>query len=295
MKKIISATVALLLVVPAASFAEQGGKSPKADEVQKKFLELQSKIHAFKSASSSNSGPGSASSTDSKLHGVENAMQHIRATLERLNEKGINPPGLTNALNRLQCIALKRNLKRGHQGDDVRELQKKLIDDGDLETDNDTGFFGPKTEKALQKWQAKHGIVSSGAADSTGFGSVGPRTRARLSECFMKPPKGENGTTTPPTADTTAPIVSSLNVSSIASTSANVSWTTNENATGKVYFGTSTPITFGSESSVSTVSGMSHTANLTGLMASTTYYYAIQAKDAANNTATTSTNSFLTL
>jgi len=41
-----------------------------------------------------------------------------------------------------------------------------------------TGYFGPATERAVQRWQAMKGLVSSGDADSTGYGYVGPKTRA---------------------------------------------------------------------------------------------------------------------
>ncbi|MBY0294333.1 peptidoglycan-binding protein [Patescibacteria group bacterium] len=43
-----------------------------------------------------------------------------------------------------------------------------------------TGYFGPATERAVQRWQAMKGLVSSGDADSTGYGYVGPKTRAAM-------------------------------------------------------------------------------------------------------------------
>ena len=41
-----------------------------------------------------------------------------------------------------------------------------------------TGFFGPLTEKAVQAWQVKYGVVTSGTPETTGYGAVGPGTRA---------------------------------------------------------------------------------------------------------------------
>lgn len=95
-------------------------------------------------------------------------------------------------------------------------------------------------------------------------------------------------TTTPPVATTTidiiAPVISSIVTSSVASTTATVSWNTNELATGKLYYGTSTPLTaFVSTTTLS----LAHTFNLTGLTASTTYQLMVESKDAASNTATT--------
>jgi len=43
-----------------------------------------------------------------------------------------------------------------------------------------TGFFGPATERAVQRFQKKHGLVSSGSPATTGYGAVGPKTRTKL-------------------------------------------------------------------------------------------------------------------
>jgi hypothetical protein len=94
----------------------------------------------------------------------------------------------------------------------------------------------------------------------------------------------EQSFTTPAVPDTTAPVISAVANSLVASTTAIVSWTTNELATGKLYFGTSTPLTL--FASMSTLS-LAHSFNLTGLTASTTYNLIIESSDAAGNTATT--------
>jgi hypothetical protein len=94
--------------------------------------------------------------------------------------------------------------------------------------------------------------------------------------------------------DSTAPVISALSTTP-ASTTASVLWTTNEAATTKVYYGTVTPLVLGSASTVTDATLLtSHTASLTGLTASTTYYMVVESKDAANNTATSSEASFVT-
>ena len=99
-----------------------------------------------------------------------------------------------------------------------------------------------------------------------------------------------------PTADTQAPVISAVTASTIASTSATISWTTNELATSKVFFGTTTPLDLATASSVESMSlVLSHILNLGGLIASTTHYFVVESKDAANNTATSSQTSFMTL
>jgi peptidoglycan hydrolase-like protein with peptidoglycan-binding domain len=104
---------------------------------------------------------------------------------------------------------------------------------------------------------------------------------------------GSTGATTP---DTTAPSISNPSVSSIASTTATIAWSTGtELATGKVYYATTSPINLGTALTVGTTTlSTSHSFGLSGLSTSTTYYYVLESKDAANNTATTSSTSFTT-
>lgn len=66
------------------------------------------------------------------------------------------------------------------RGDDVRQLQIFLISQGLLVSDSATGFFGTLTERAVQDWQRRNEIVARGTAATTGYGAVGPRTRAAL-------------------------------------------------------------------------------------------------------------------
>jgi len=95
--------------------------------------------------------------------------------------------------------------------------------------------------------------------------------------------------------DTTTPTFSSLVVSSSAGTT-NISWTTSENATGKIYYGTVSPITTAG-APLTIQSGAytaNHTFNLNGLTASTTYYFLLEGKDAAGNTGLDSEHQFTT-
>ncbi len=78
------------------------------------------------------------------------------------------------------CPQLTRALSLGARGQDVLQLQQFLIAQNLLGTDSATGYFGPLTEGAVQRWQTSHGIVSSGGAASTGWGSVGARTRSMI-------------------------------------------------------------------------------------------------------------------
>lgn len=71
----------------------------------------------------------------------------------------------------------------GANGSTVSALQEFLQSEGVLSA-NATGYFGALTQAALQKWQANQGIVSSGSAGTTGWGTVGPATwRALQARC----------------------------------------------------------------------------------------------------------------
>ncbi|MDO8603947.1 MAG: fibronectin type III domain-containing protein [bacterium] len=100
---------------------------------------------------------------------------------------------------------------------------------------------------------------------------------------------GSHATTTP---DTTAPVISLITKTGVASTTATVSWNTNELATGKLFYGTTTPLTAFVFNASST---LAHTFNLTGLTASTTYQLLLESKDAAGNTATTTSSLMTTI
>ncbi|MBV9349339.1 MAG: peptidoglycan-binding protein [Patescibacteria group bacterium] len=43
-----------------------------------------------------------------------------------------------------------------------------------------TGYFGPLTLAAVERYQAQYNIVASGSPSTTVFGAVGPRTRKFL-------------------------------------------------------------------------------------------------------------------
>ena len=95
---------------------------------------------------------------------------------------------------------------------------------------------------------------------------------------------GEHGRHASTTPDIVAPVISSLSVTALASTSATVAWNTNEFATSRVYFGTSSPLVLTTAAQVGTTTlSLAHSVTLTGLTASTTYNYVIESKDASGN------------
>jgi phosphodiesterase/alkaline phosphatase D-like protein len=94
-------------------------------------------------------------------------------------------------------------------------------------------------------------------------------------------------TSTSGTPDTTAPVISAVS-SSPASTSATVTWSTDEAASSVVNYGTS-PAAL---TSTATVGGLttSHSVVLSGLSPTTLYYFKVTSADVVNNSATSPTS-----
>lgn len=94
-------------------------------------------------------------------------------------------PALALAQATQPCVVLSHSLGLNSTdeatGGDVSALQNFLKQFPDVYPDGlVTGFFGPLTEKAVQEYQKKMDIVMSGDPESTGFGFVGPATRAKM-------------------------------------------------------------------------------------------------------------------
>lgn len=81
-------------------------------------------------------------------------------------------------------------------------------------------------------------------------------------------------------ADDTAPVISSLSEGTPTSSAETIIWSTDENATTVMRYGTTTAVTSIYNSSTLVTS---HSVALTGLSASTTYYYNISSCDEAGN------------
>lgn len=84
-----------------------------------------------------------------------------------------------------------RTLKYKMTGTDVTELQKRLSREPAFDGEpcyayKENGvlyfstYFGLQTQNAVQRYQKTKGIVSSGTPETTGYGQVGPGTRASL-------------------------------------------------------------------------------------------------------------------
>ncbi|MCK4522447.1 MAG: S8 family serine peptidase [Nanoarchaeota archaeon] len=92
--------------------------------------------------------------------------------------------------------------------------------------------------------------------------------------------------------DVTPPIISNVLNTTITTSGATISWSTNENANSSVYYSTnSSNLNLTKDDSTLNTS---HSISLTGLSASTTYFYKVGSFDAAGNSANSSIYNFTT-
>lgn len=190
---------------------------------------------------------------------------------------------------------LYRQLDLGARGSDVSSLQVFLSTSPSIYPSGlVTGYFGQLTKAGIERFQTSNGIVSSGTPVTTGYGRVGPTTMAAIN--------AQMGGGVISTG--TSPAIGIVTVS-VGNSSSVINWNTNENASAIIYYSTS-PISLleGSASSAISVSGSSllvssdlrtsHSANLTGLQANTTYHYVVYVRDASGNESITWPTTFRT-
>ena len=126
------------------------------------------------------------------INALQNQISQLLVQIQSL-EKQINQfqteLGVGTALATTPIVfpEFTRFLSFGARGNDVENLQKLLAQDKEIYSEGlITGYFGPLTEKAVQRWQKKQGIVSFGSAEMTGYGRVGPETKSQLNKLITE-------------------------------------------------------------------------------------------------------------
>ena len=113
-----------------------------------------------------------------------------------------------------------RTLRAGTTHSDVKRLQVLLNTDPDTQIatigvgspGNETEYFGKLTQRAVERFQKKHGLASSGTPETTGFGLVGPATRAKIIAVYEQQAASIRQRATPsaPSAATPSPIAAAV-------------------------------------------------------------------------------------
>lgn len=146
-KKLIAGAVVAAFLIPAASFAQTLDVQTQAKSLLEQIQALQMQLKVLLASSSA----------------------PIKVRPDGMMNPGMMNPG---QMGKAVCLELKRDLRVGAQGEDVRKLQEMLASDPESGfRSKATGFFGPLTATAMAKYQSRMGIASS--TD----GRVGPLTR----------------------------------------------------------------------------------------------------------------------
>jgi len=96
------------------------------------------------------------------------------------------------------------------------------------------------------------------------------------------------------TPDTTGPVISNIQSTSITSSGATITWTTDENATSVVEYGLTSA--YGSSSAAdATADNTSHSVALTGLSDGVDYHFRVISVDGSTNSSTSGDNTFTTV
>jgi len=94
------------------------------------------------------------------------------------------------------------------------------------------------------------------------------------------------------TVDNAPPLLSSVASTSISSSAATITWTTDEASDSQVEYGLTSA--YGQVSALASALVTSHSVGLSGLSASTVYHYRVKSRDAAGNLATSADVTFTT-
>src|SRR3989338_10665024 len=132
---------------------------------------------------------------------------------------------------------------------EVSKLQQFLAQDKTIYPEGlVTGYFGSLTQKAMQRWQARNGIVSSGSPATTGYGVVGPKTRAKLQAITFSSSTAPLTPTPPPPLPPPSPSITPIRlpiptISSLQPTSGPIGTTVT--ITGSGFTSTGNTVNFG--------------------------------------------------
>lgn len=127
-----------------------------------------------------------------------------------------------------------------------------------------------------------HRVVISGLSASTTYYAV---IRSRDASGNVGTSSQISFTTQAPASDTTPPVITDVALL-LGTSTISVSWKTDENATSRVYYASSTPLDTSASSTTFVENNTlvkNHLISLSGLSASTTYYMALESKDQSGN------------
>ncbi|MFM2414343.1 MAG: hypothetical protein RI911_36 [Candidatus Parcubacteria bacterium] len=122
-------------------------------------------------------------------------QNQLKAVLQQINGLRGQLTAMDGPQSSGSCPTISRTLRKGMRGNDVRGLQAFFATDPNIYPEGTIGgFFGPATERAVQRFQERNGIIAYGDPFTTGYGVVGGKTRAVIAAICSG---SEEGGTTP--------------------------------------------------------------------------------------------------
>ena len=172
-------------------------------------------------------------------------------------------------------------------------------DDGSAEVDDFTLFVDSKEVESGDDNEFKVGDYTVSESDSDGYEATFSGDCDESGNVALEDGDDKICTITnddvPSTEDATPPVISGLTVV-VGTSTADIDWDTDEDADSKYWQSVSTPVdTTGTPSAESNDLVDSHSLQLSGLTASTTYFYVVSSTDEAGNTVISTEFSFTTL
>lgn len=158
---------ALLICAPGLARAEYGTEASAT-------VKSEAEIKAIKLEKESYEKEKRAIAIRAKIAAVKAQIEELQKKLASL-EAELAGSGSTSTDTTVKANAWGKfvsDLAEGSKGEEVRALQLILIKKGLLESDKDTGYYGPMTKEAVRKFQMEKGIDA--------IGVIGPMTRAKL-------------------------------------------------------------------------------------------------------------------
>jgi peptidoglycan hydrolase-like protein with peptidoglycan-binding domain len=131
----------------------------------------------------------SAQTANASITSLQQELQSLIDEITQLQQAATSSPAVTAtvpvasapASSNIICPTLIRTLSLGDSGTDVANLQGFLAQNPLIYPEQSvTGYFSMYTQDAVQRWQTAYNIVSSGDPSTTGYGVVGPHTRAAI-------------------------------------------------------------------------------------------------------------------
>ncbi len=122
-----------------------------------------------------------------RINALLSQVQTLQGQLQRIEGGSVGPVQTTvgtvptSTVARGTCFSGTQVLRYGDEGSAVTQLQTFLASDPSVYPDAIiSGYYGSLTQAAVQRWQAKYGVVAQGTPATTGFGVVGPRTLSAM-------------------------------------------------------------------------------------------------------------------